>query len=417
MLIRMELLIGLGLSLAIGLLVGIERGWQERDAPEGARIAGIRTFGLVGLLGGLWAVIGEVLGMVLLGIAFAAIAALMITAHLQDVRTGRDVGVTTVVAALVTFALGALAVLGYTKEAAAGAVVTTALLSLKPVLHGWLRDIQSLQLFAGIKLLLISVVVLPVLPDQGYGPWQALNPYQIWWMVVLIAAISFAGYVAMRAAGVRRGVLLTGLLGGLASSTATTVTLARLQRGTDLRALLAAGIVAASAIMFPRILLEVAVVNRALLTPLVLPLALMTAIAVGAALWLARRSRTSSTEPIPQVRNPMELVPALQFGLFLALVMLLTHGLNEWLGERGLYLLAAISGVADVDAITLSLANLARGSDATDAMWRGIILAAMVNTVFKGVLATFIAGRALAVYVLPVMGLTATIGLVWIAVA
>jgi len=414
MLIRMELLIGLGLSLAIGLLVGVERGWQERDAPEGARIAGIRTFGLVGLLGGLWAVIGEVLGMVLLGIAFAAIAALMITAHLQDVRTGRDVGVTTVVAALVTFALGALAVLGYTKEAAAGAVVTTALLSLKPVLHGWLRRIESLQLFAGIKLLLISVVVLPVLPDQGYGPWQALNPYQIWWMVVLIAAISFAGYVAMRAAGVRRGVLLTGLLGGLASSTATTVTLARLQRGTDLRALLAAGIVAASAIMFPRILLEVAVVNRALLAPLVFPLALMTAITVGSALWLARHSRTSTSEPITQVRNPMELVPALQFGLFLALVMLLTRGLNEWLGERGLYLLAAISGVADVDAITLSLANLARGSNATDAMWRGIILAAMVNTVFKGVLATFIAGRALAVYVLPVMGLTALIGLGWI---
>jgi len=417
MLICMELLIGLGLSLAIGLLVGVERGWQERDAPEGARIAGIRTFGLVGLLGGLWAVIGKVLGMVLLGIAFAAIAALMITSHMQDARNGRDVGVTTVVAALVTFALGALAVLGYTKEAAAGAVVTTALLSLKPVLHGWLRRIESLQLFAGIKLLLISVVVLPVLPDQGYGPWQALNPYQIWWMVVLIAAISFAGYVAMRAAGVRRGVLLTGLLGGLASSTATTVTLARLQRGTDLRALLAAGIVAASAIMFPRILLEVAVVNRALLAPLVLPLALMTAIAVVSALWLAHHSRTSSTEPIPQVRNPMELVPALQFGLFLALVMLLTHGLNEWLGERGLYLLAAISGVADVDAITLSLANLARGSDATDAMWRGIILAAMVNTVFKGVLATFIAGRALAFYVLPVMGLTALIGLGWIAVA
>ena len=413
----MELLIGLGLSLAIGLLVGVERGWQERDAPEGARIAGIRTFGLVGLLGGLWAVIGKVLGMVLLGIAFAAIAALMITSHMQDARNGRDVGVTTVVAALVTFALGALAVLGYTNEAAAGAVVTTALLSLKPVLHGWLRRIESLQLFAGIKLLLISVVVLPVLPDQGYGPWQALNPYQIWWMVVLIAAISFAGYVAMRAAGVRRGVLLTGLLGGLASSTATTVTLARLQRGTDLRALLAAGIVAASAIMFPRILLEVAVVNRALLAPLVLPLALMTAIAVVSALWLAHHSRTSSTEPIPQVRNPMELIPALQFGLFLAVVMLLTHGLNEWLGERGLYLLAAISGVADVDAITLSLANLARGSDATDAMWRGIILAAMVNTVFKGVLATFIAGRALAVYVLPVMGLTALIGLGWIAVA
>jgi len=410
----MDLLIGLGLSLAIGLLVGVERGWQERDAPEGARIAGIRTFGLVGLLGGLWAVIGEVLGMVLLGIAFAAIAALMITAHLQDVRTGRDVGVTTVVAALVTFALGALAVLGYTKEAAAGAVVTTALLSLKPVLHGWLRRIESLQLFAGIKLLLISVVVLPVLPDHGYGPWRALNPYQIWWMVVLIAAISFAGYVAMRAAGVRRGVLLTGLLGGLASSTATTVTLARLQRGTDLRALLAAGIVAASAIMFPRILLEVAVVNRTLLTPLVFPLALMTAITVGSALWLARHSRTSRTEPIPQVRNPMELIPALQFGLFLALVMLLTHGLNEWLGERGLYLLAAISGVADVDAITLSLANLARGSTETDAMWRGIILAAMVNTIFKGMLATFIAGRALAVYVLPVMGLTALIGLGWI---
>lgn len=406
----MELFLRLGLALAIGLLVGIERGWKRREAPEGSRIAGIRTFGLIGLLGGLWALLGRELGNILLGVAFATLALLMIVAYVRDVRVDRDVGITSVVAALVTFALGALAVQGYMAVAAAGAVVTTTLLSVKPVLHRWLLNVEALPLLAGLKLLLISVVVLPVLPNQGYGPWQALNPYIIWWMVVLIASISFAGYLAIKTVGAHRGILLTGLFGGMVSSTATTINLARLIKGTRLRAILAAGIVVAAATMFPRMLLEVAVVNVALVPKFILPLGLMTLTAAAGAIWLARRKQSTTVDSELPLRNPMELLPALGFGLLLAAIMLLAEAFRAWLGDTGIYVLAGISGIADVDAITLSLARMARDSLADEVVVRATVLAAMVNTAVKGVLAAAIAGRTIGLRVLATFAITLVFG-------
>lgn len=406
----MDLFLQLVVSLAIGLLIGLERGWQERAAPEGSRIAGLRTFGLIGFLGGLWAVLAEQLGALLLGFAFAVLAALMILAHREDVRRNRDLGITTVVAALVTFALGALALLGQAGVAAAGAVLTMTLLSLKPVLHHWLLRLESRDLTAVIKLLLISVVVLPALPDAGYGPWQALNPYRIWWMVILIAALSFAGYVAIKWAGARRGLLLTGLLGGMVSSTLTTLTFARLARDQRADGVFAAGIVLAAAVMFPRVLATVAVFNAALLPALAVPLGLMTCCAAAGAWWLVRRRTDSHTEPALELGNPMELLPALKFGGLLALVTLLAHGMHEWLGHEGLYAAAAVSGLTDVDAITLSLAQMAHGAVAEHAAARGIVIAALVNTAFKGALAVAIAGREMARRVLPVFGLTVAAG-------
>ena len=179
----MQTLIDLGLALALGLLVGVERGWQERGAAEGSRIAGIRTFGLIGLLGGLWQLLAGGAGDVLLGLAFLAFALLMVIAHAAEARVSNDYGVTTLVATLITFVLGALSVRGQQGVAASGAVVTAVILSLKPMLHHWLERIEPNELAAALKLLLISVVILPVLPDQGFGPWQALNPYELWWLV------------------------------------------------------------------------------------------------------------------------------------------------------------------------------------------------------------------------------------------
>jgi len=406
----MELFARLGLALAIGLLVGVERGWKKREAPEGSRIAGIRTFGLIGLLGGLWALLGREFGNILLGIAFATLALLMIVAYIRDVRVDRDVGITSVVAALVTFALGALAVQGYMAVAAAGAVVTTTLLSLKPALHRWLRNVETPQLLAGLKLLLISVVVLPVLPNQGYGPWQALNPYVIWWMVVLIASISFAGYLAIKTVGANRGILLTGLFGGMVSSTATTINLARLIKGTRLQAMLTAGIVVAAATMFPRMLLEVAVVNVALVPRFILPLGLMTLAAAACAIWLAYRQQSPAVDSELPLRNPMELLPALGFGLLLAAIMLLAEAFRAWLGDTGIYVLAAISGIADVDAITLSLARMARDNLADEVVVQATVLAAMVNTAVKGILAVAIAGRAIGLRVLTAFAITLIFG-------
>lgn len=406
----MNLLLPLAVSLAIGLLIGLERGWQERAAPEGSRIAGLRTFGLIGFLGGLWAVLAEKFGALLLGLAFAVLAALMILAHREDVRRNRDLGITTVVAALVTFALGALAVIGQGAVAAAGAVLTMTLLSLKPLLHGWLRRLEQRDLTAVIKLLLISVVILPALPDAGFGPWHALNPYRLWCMVILIAALSFAGYVAIKWMGPRRGLLLTGLLGGMVSSTLVTLNFARLARDGRLPAPLAAGIVLASAVMFPRMLAAVAVVNPALLPQLAVPLGLMTVAAGAGAWWLGRREDAPRDEPPLPVGNPMELLPALKFGGLLALVTLLAHGMHAWLGHGGLYTAAAIAGLTDVDAITLSLAQMAQGTVSAEAAVRGIVLAALANTAFKSGLAAVIAGRGLARQVLPVFVVCAAAG-------
>lgn len=413
----MDLFIQLIVSLAIGLLVGLERGWQERAAPEGSRIAGLRTFGLIGFLGGLWAVLAERFGALTFGLAFAVLAALMILAHREDVRRNRDLGITTVIAALVTFALGALAPLGQVEIAAAGAVLTTALLSLKPVLHRWLRRLEFQDLTAVIKLLLISVVVLPALPDRGYGPWQALNPYRIWWMVILIAALSFAGYVAIKWVGARRGILLTGLLGGLVSSTLTTLNFSRLAREHRADGVLGAGIVLASAVMLPRMLATVAVINPALLPLLAVPLGLMAGAAGLGAWWLGRQRSDMPPESKLELGNPMKLLPALKFGGLLALVMLLANGMHARLGHEGLYVAAAISGITDVDAITLSLAQMAQGTLAEYAAARGIVIAALVNTAVKGGLAAAIAGREMARRVLPAFGLTLAAGVLGLFLA
>jgi len=406
----MEPLLSLALSLAVGLLVGTERGWHEREAPEGGRVAGIRTFGLIGFLGGLWALIASALGELLLGFAFVALAVVLLAARLRDMQAPRDLGITTIVAGMVTFALGALAVQGETAIAAAGAVLTMTLLSLKPVLHRWLRGLQEPDLLAAIQLLLISVVILPVLPDRGMGPWQALNPHEIWLLVVLIAAISFAGYIAIKLLGARRGVLLTGLLGGLVSSTATTLDLARLARDRGLAAVASAGIMLASAVMLPRMGVLVAVVNPALLPALIAPLGLMLAVLTVAAWWFARGADRGASPTAETLANPLKLRVAVSFGVFLAVVMLGAKALHEWLGSNGLYVAAAISGLADVDAITLSLGRLARqGADGL-VIERAIVLAAIVNNMIKGVMAAGIAGRAVLARVVPAMLLAAIAG-------
>jgi uncharacterized membrane protein (DUF4010 family) len=397
----MEQLINLGIALALGLLVGIERGWKERAAEEGSRIAGIRTFGLLGLLGGLWALLAEDMGNILLGISFLALTGILIAAYWRVYRADQDIGITTLVAALVTFALGALAVRNQIHIAITGAVVTVTLLSLKPTLHSWLRRLAPEEFYAALKLLLISVVLLPVLPNQGYGPWQALNPYQVWWMVVLIASLSFAGYLAMKMAGTERGILLTGLFGGVVSSTATTLTFARLAGQIHMGRVLSVGTLIASATMFPRVLIEVGIVNPALLTHLAAPLGLITLVAAGYSVWLWRTTGDTHETATLRLKNPLQLKSALQFGLLLAAIMLLAEAFRAWLGEPGIYLLAALSGLADVDAITLSLANMARADLAADVASRAILLAALVNTLVKGILVFVIAGGSMAKHFAP----------------
>ncbi len=396
----------LGLALVLGLLIGLERGWHGRAGAEGSRVAGIRTFGIIGFLGGISAMLAGPFGLWLPSVAFGAIAILMIRAYALRPSRHDDVGATTTVASLVTFLLGTLAVSGDMAIAAAGAVVLTLLLGIKPILHGWLRRIEYDELLAVLKLLLISVVLLPVLPDRGYGPWGALNPYEIWWMVVLVAGISFCGYASVRLIGQRRGLLATGLLGGLTSSTVVMLSFARLSRrneGAD--ALLAAGAVAASATMFLRVMVILAIVAPALLVPLAPPFAAATALSYAGVLWLSRRGARETPLPDLRMPNPFEFGVALQFGLLLAAILVLARALPAWLGAPGLYLLGAVSGLADVDAITLSMARGTIGADAGVVAGNVIVVAALANTATKIALALIFGSAGMAWRVALVLGL------------
>lgn len=395
---QIEIFQRLGVALAVGLLIGMERGWHERDVPDGGRMAGLRTFGLIGLAGGLWALLATTLGAVLLGFGFLAVAGVMAVAYWQIAKAERTFGLTTVIAGLVTFALGALAVASFLDVAAAVAAVTALLLGLKPTLHRWLAAIDEGELFAALQLALISLVVLPILPNVGFGPYAALNPYKLWWMVVLIAGISFAGYVAVRVIGVGKGILLTGLFGGLVSSTAVTLSFSR--RAKDDAALaptLAAGVVIASTIMFPRIGFLVWAIQPSLLPSVVVPLAAMALGGVLSGLWLMRKPvATGGAAPEQRLSNPFELKTAITFGALLAGILVLARALHDTFGEAGLYALGVVSGLADVDALTVSASQMAGQGVPAEAAAAAILLAAASNTVVKASLVTGIAGKAMA---------------------
>jgi len=326
------------------------------------------------------------------------------------------------VALLIAFALGAVAGTGQLALAASAAVVTTLILGLKPVMHGWLRRISEAELMAGLKLLVISVVLLPVLPDRGFGPWEALNPYRIWWMVVLIAATSFLGYAAARLFGPQRGILVAGAFGGLASSTAVSLSFARFARREPERAALyGGGALLSSAVMLPRLLIVVAIAAPGFVGVVAAPLfGAFLGLGAAAALVLRRQrdlAPGAGEATLGLVGNPLELGTAVKFGLLLAAIMLVARALDAWVGEGGVVLLGAISGLADVDAISLSLSRMAGAEIAPAIAAAGILAAVLVNTASKAVIMAAIGGRRL--WALSALGVAATLagGLAGLAVA
>ncbi|HSP58602.1 MAG TPA: MgtC/SapB family protein [Halomonas sp.] len=412
-----ESAIRLGVALLLGALIGIERGWVAREQKAGERIAGIRTHSLVGLLGGIAALLSEAVSDWAFPLIFVAVAAISLVAWRAKLAEQHDYSITGLVGLLLTFCFGAVAVAIDLALAAAGAVITAVILDNKHEIHGLLNKLQAHELDAGLKLLLITVVMLPLLPDRGMGPGEALNPYEIWWMVVLIASISFVGYFAMRLGGAEKGILFTGLFAGLSSSTALTLHFARISRQSrEIEAMLAAGILLACGTMFPRILIYAAVISPGLLPALLLPVTVMGVMLYLPALFIWRHHRQALRVDSPTpIQNPLELRTALLFGGLLAVIMLLGEWLRDALGEAGIYLLAASSGVADVDAITLSLTRMSLERIAPSTAVLGIVIAAAVNNLFKSGLATTLGTRELGKRVaLPmVASMVAGLALAW----
>lgn len=409
----LDILLDLTSALALGLLIGTERGWSARDTHDHQLAAGVRTYGLVGLLGGLAALLAGQLGALVWFGLLLAVLVLIATAYVVGLRHDPDQGQTSEFALLLTFLLGSLAVADSRLLAGGCAVVVALLLRLKEPMHAALRRLSAPELSGALKLLFISLVLLPALPDRGYGPWQVFNPYATWWMVVLIAGLGFAAYVAIRLVGTRHGLLLTALLGGVVSSTAMTMTLARLHERRELHALLAAGLLATSALMFPRVLLEVAVINPLLLPHLLLPFGAAALVyAAGALCWWQRaKADELGAQAEPPLKNPFEIGPALRFALLLAAILLLVEAGRRELGDVGVYLVALLSGLTDVDAITLSLSRSALGELDGQVAVRGIALAVVSNSLIKGVLIAVLGGTRLALLTLPVMAAGLGLGL------
>ncbi|MFZ5673817.1 MAG: MgtC/SapB family protein [Pseudomonadota bacterium] len=389
-----DLLLKLGLALAIGLLIGLERGWKDRDEEEGQRTAGLRTFALIALLGGIIGALTRGDDFLLLAAGFVTVSAALAAFFWREGVAEKDFSATSLIAAMLAFLLGAYAVLGDAQVAAGAGVATALLLATKAQLHGWLARITWPELRAGLLLAAMTFIALPLLPHEAVDPYGAVNPYELWLMTILIAAVSFAGYAAIRIAGPERGTVMAAGAGGLVASTAVTLTLARLAKDNPHRVrLLGGSIVLSGAVMLLRVLVVVFVLNRVLassLAPALIAGALAMAVFAFVLIRWAPDDKKNGKADL-NLKNPFDLMEVLRFGVILTVVMLLAVAARHFFGEAGLIGLAAISGLADVDAITLSMAKTAQ-SDATVGPALAILTAVGVNTLAKTGYAAYVGG-------------------------
>jgi len=400
-----EILISLAVALGIGLLIGLER--EQSTPPQNDEdsnfLGGARTYPLFALAGALSALLGQSWGAWVIVLAFSTLFTLLAIAYVNAIWARRDRGITSDAAFIVTFFLGVLCASSGPTEvaerrfiiAAAVGVAVTILLSIKPMVHSWIHTVSKEDVYTTLKFLLVTVIVLPLLPNQTYDPLEVLNPFEIGLMVVLITGISFVGYVAIRLLGPGRAMGLIGLVGGLVSSTAVTLSSANQARlQTRLHDLLAMAVALASTIMAVRIGVEVGIIYPPLLRSLALPLAVMSLAGLGWAgffYWRGQHAVTQGTAEVP-LTNPVELSTAVKFGLLFAGVLFGAKAANVYLGDKGLYLAGILAGMADVDAITLSMANLVReGLDPATGSTT-IILGIASNTVVKSIMALLLGG-------------------------
>lgn len=401
-----ELFYRFGAALVIGTLIGLEREHSGSDHPE--LFAGVRTFALIALSGSAAALAADAANSAWAFVAVLLVLGLLLSIAYYVVAARNDIGLTTEMSALLTFMTGALCYWDHIVLAAAIGVVTAALLSLKGEMHRFAQRITRQDIYATLKFAVISAIVLPILPNQSLGPppWDVLNPYRIWLMVVLISGISFLGYVLIKLMPARNGVGITGLLGGLVSSTAVTISLSgRSHQAPALAMHFALSIILAWAVMFLRTLAEIGAVDPTLVPAVWLP---MVAAAVVTLLYAAVRYRQLGTavEQHIEFSNPFELGTAIKFGLLYAVILLAARTAQLYLGSSGLYLSALFGGAADVTAITLTVAELHRtGSLDSRSAVQALVLAASANTVMKAVIVSFAGLPPMRKWVIPAVPL------------
>lgn len=418
---RYEPFASLGLATVAGLLIGLER---ERSRPVDEKrgfLGGIRTYPLIAVIGAVTVLLVPTLGPWPLVASALALGLLMAISYWRDSEQGHA-GITTEVSAFLTLLLGAVSAasdLGALPRrvfiVSAIAVVATMLLSLKVQLRQFSARVSNEDVIATLKFLVVAVVLLPMLPDEARGPYGVLNPFHIGVMVVLIAGIGFVGYVAIRLVGPGRGLLLTGAVGGLVSSTAVTLASAnRARHEPSLAGLSALSTVLASTIMFPRLLAILAAIDRPLMNSLTVPLGGMAVVGLGAVALLYWRSRVEPrSSPTVHLTNPFELSSALKFGGLFVVVLLVSRWAQETFGTGGAYVTGLLAGATDVDAISLSMANMAKSGQVELGVARTtIVLATCSNTAVKAILSLALGGWPMGRQVLLGFGAVLATGLV-----
>lgn len=372
----------LGVALAIGLLLGLQRERSQRATGKRGP-AGARTFPIVALLGALAVLAGGGEPGWLAAVGFLGVAALTTAAYVRASRDEGAVGLTTEVLLLLAYVLGAVAAAGQREAATVVGAAALVLVSLKDRLHTFAGRLSDEDEAAVLKFVAVALLVVPLLPDRAMGPFDAVNLAEVGKMVVLVAGISFLGYVAVKTVGVGRGFLVTGLFGGIASTTATTAAFARRSREAEALAVpLSAGTLLGCSVLYPRIVVLVALVSPAFATRLIpwfLPMAAVTLAAAVPGLLATRRGGTAD---VP-LQNPFELKPALWFAGIYAVIVVVAKAAHAWFGSAGLYVAGAIAGTTDMDAISITAARLSGGAGTGDALFRVVVLAAVTNALVK----------------------------------
>lgn len=399
-----SLFLRFGIALLIGILVGMQREYAFGE-PEKEHAAGVRTFALMGLIGCASALASDFLGSPWPFVAvILVLGAFFAVTYFVDAWRGQA-GLTTEVSALITVLIGALVYWGKIKLGVALGVTTTVLLSIKPEMHRFVRRITRADLYAALKFAVITAIVLPILPNKNFGPppFDVFNPFVIWLLVVFISGINFVGYILIQILGTQKGMGLTGFLGGIASSTAVTLGISQQSRREHgLARPFAMALLIAWTIMFARLIVIVAVLNRDLAALLWRPL--IVPILVGAAyasfLFVLHRSERT---PEMKIKNPFELWPAITFGAMFTLILFAAQAAQIYFGDSGIYITSFVTGLADVDAIALSLAELSHSSSgiAPATAARAVVFATLANTLLKGVFVFAIGSPGLRRTILP----------------
>ncbi len=385
----------IAIAILIGFLIGLEREKKKKSSEK--YFAGIRTFPLISLLGFLSAFISSFTS-VTIYVAFILLFGLLISISYYFSAKEGELGGTTEISFLIIFILGSLVFWDYLLLSAAVAVVLMIFLSLKSHFRAFAGRIEDEDIKATIKFAIITIIILPLLPNETFGPFDVLNPRKIWYFVVLIAGISFVGYALFKILGTKKGIQVLSILGGIASSTAVTLSFTeRSKEAESLSRNFAAGIILASTIMFPRVLFIIFVLNKSLAEALLIPISIFTVVGVIVSLILWRKTKSYDVKKIELI-NPFKAMFAVKFGFIFAVVLFASGAAQNYFGDQGIYFTSFIGGLADVDAVALSMVDLIDRAVTFEVASIAVILGATSNSIIKAIISSFFGSKELRKY-------------------